>query len=880
MIALLGPVSDPKLLCLSPRPPHIFDAPDSDVLSVFQSFDCYRLFLSAISNQSLDVVLATPVDHMQAYVFLSMAIYLFSNNLVSTIDLQPFHRDLFAKLDIIFASIPQNQLRALLQSRLSSIRAAWESFVIVAGMCKQDRFFTTMVDVGCDNHWFVKPTMGHTYLWLAVSMGLPDVVQRLLSIGCRPDQWAIETLANNKESVIVFTLENGDLKCANLLLGYCDVNHPLRGMYHVRGLSENDTNLTTFQLFSRHTLSLKDRIEYLRLFLKAGADLDQAFMWEEPESLSCAKYLREIIPRDPKPQWWPSILDYFFYYERPAFDEFAQCSQAFTSKVTRAGILLALEEGNLESYLSEARETKLMDTEAINGLLQTILVEQFIITDTEGWPRRGILEVVHALLDFGIDFPSAFPGPEQHYNEDLILKRGNQASFALRVMVKTQRWRGKLPEFMTQALQLLIDHGAVVTGLSLQDAVLSEWTDLLKFLIPYVSDLAKDGPCALAEGVRWNMMEAVRLLLGAGVDIDSEVTAWGRRTSILARALKTCDPDENESEIVHYLVGQGATFRLSKNRPHPSDLLESLLDFRDSRRPPLPSVRYVVEEGLERQDPLVLSSSMLELCYADGIFDEERTVRRAVFEYLFRKGARVHPGGVLAAWILLGGGTELFRKLLDAGAGIDCYMRFPRRRRGSLTPLQAAAFRGNEEIVLLLLKAGATVNAAAIGKEGRTELQAICSFLTYTPEEQARKIRIMKRLIDQGADINAAPAWLEGFTALQVTANRGDLNTAILLLQRGADVNAPPCKSWRKDRPSIYNALDAAAWRGRLDMVKLLLNANALSQIRGGTGYNGAIQLAEKGSHFAVADLIRQHAAENQSDEELRNPYLSSPPRD
>ncbi|ROW13355.1 hypothetical protein VPNG_05493 [Cytospora leucostoma] len=191
---------------------------------------------------------------------------------------------------------------------------------------------------------------------------------------------------------------------------------------------------------------------------------------------------------------------------------------------------------------------------------------------------------------------------------------------------------------------------------------------------------------------------------------------------------------------------------------------------------------------------------------------------------------------------------------------------------------QAAALQGKEEIVMCLLEAGAAVNAPAI-RRGFTALQAICTFTPDTQEKQERKVRIIKSLIDYGANINAAPAMTGGFTALQATAHIGDLDTAILLLQQGADVNAPPCRD-----PRAYymngNALDTAAAHGRLDMVKLLLSVNALSQLRGDTGYDGAIQLAEESSHFSVAELIRKHAAENRSDKKLENPYLSHPPRD
>lgn len=532
-----------------------------------------------------------------------------------------------------------------------------------------------------------------------------------------------------------------------------------------------------------------------------------------------------------------------------------------------------------------------MDTEEIKRFLQVILVEQFIITGVRSTPLRTILnlEVVHALLGFGIDFPlAALPRPKEVFlNEEKRLERGNQASFALNILVR--HIQGEPLEVLRckiKALQLLIDHVAKMTRFVLRDAVQSEGTNLLEFLIPYVDDLAKEGRDALAGAVICNRLDVVQLLFRVGVDMDAEVRRvrtcnhrkiMNHRISILAHALQYCDPEENPGEVVKILVSHGATFRLSKKKPHPSDLLRFLLGSAGGVcGPSLLSVRYVVEQGLERQDPLILSSSMLELCYLYMPFRTDETARRAAFLYLFRKGACVRRGGVLAAWILLDGSTEIVRGLLDAGAGIECCLcfRWIDETNRRLTPLQAAAQQGNEEVVSLLLEAGADVNVAAYGS-CPTALQAICSFLSNTPGKHEKKTRIVKLLLNKDANLNAAPARHSGFTALQMTARKGELDITMLLLQRGADVNAPPSKS-----EGYPNALDGAAMCGRLDMAKLLLNANALSQFRGVTGYDGAIRLAEINSHSAVVDLIRQHAAENQSDEGLRNPHLSSPPRD
>jgi ankyrin repeat protein len=165
-----------------------------------------------------------------------------------------------------------------------------------------------------------------------------------------------------------------------------------------------------------------------------------------------------------------------------------------------------------------------------------------------------------------------------------------------------------------------------------------------------------------------------------------------------------------------------------------------------------------------------------------------------------------------------------------------------------------AAQQGNENLIRLLLREGAHVNSPARGHEGYTALQAACQWFPATEEEHQRKMRICRLPIKQGADINASPSE-EGGRALGLAAQEGDLELAVLLLREGADVNA-------LDLPLVHStALDRAALHGRLDVVKFLLNANALSGRRGATGYVGTISTAETIGYLAVADLLREHAA-------------------
>jgi ankyrin repeat protein len=120
-------------------------------------------------------------------------------------------------------------------------------------------------------------------------------------------------------------------------------------------------------------------------------------------------------------------------------------------------------------------------------------------------------------------------------------------------------------------------------------------------------------------------------------------------------------------------------------------------------------------------------------------------------------------------------------------------------------------------------------------------------------------MKIYHLLIRKRADINL-PTNMWSYTPLQAATLCGDIELAVNLLSRGARVNEEASYYIYYDN-SWARALDIAARYGRLDMVKLLLNANALSGDVGSTGYDGALSLCKE-NHPAIADLIYQHIEE------------------
>lgn len=151
---------------------------------------------------------------------------------------------------------------------------------------------------------------------------------------------------------------------------------------------------------------------------------------------------------------------------------------------------------------------------------------------------------------------------------------------------------------------------------------------------------------------------------------------------------------------------------------------------------------------------------------------------------------------------------------------------------------------GNIRIVRLLLDAGAEhlVNPTKVTRyQGRTPIQAAA---------EGGHEEVVELLLDLGANVNAPPSPNGGKTALQIACFHGFVNLVNLLIKAGADVNAPGAKG------AGFTALQGASRAGELELVELLLQRGADVNApppsgppaRGGTALHAAIE----GSHTDV----------------------------
>lgn len=213
--------------------------------------------------------------------------------------------------------------------------------------------------------------------------------------------------------------------------------------------------------------------------------------------------------------------------------------------------------------------------------------------------------------------------------------------------------------------------------------------------------------------------------------------------------------------------------------------------------------------------------------------------RYEVVEILLARGANKEHRNVsdytplsLAA---SGGYVSIIKLLLTHGAEINS-------RTGSklgISPLMLAAMNGHAATVKLLLDMGSDINAQ-IETNRNTALTLACF--------QGRN-EVVSLLLDRKA--NAEHRAKTGLTPLMEAASGGFVEVGRTLLDKGADVNAPPVPSSRD------TALTIAADKGHCKFVELLLSRGAACDVKNKKG-NSPLWLACNGGHIDVVNLLIQ----------------------
>ena len=310
---------------------------------------------------------------------------------------------------------------------------------------------------------------------------------------------------------------------------------------------------------------------------------------------------------------------------------------------------------------------------------------------------------------------------------------------------------------------------------ALETAVSSRHLDAVRLLLQAGADIKAYnghdiGGDALSVAVLCSQVDIAKLLLEAGVDVKPKI---GLRcndigSAAIARAALNLDTD-----MVILLLQHGAD--PSAEAPRNTNLLANAVIGSDEEKPREVMVRLLLDAGAQ-------INNRVEMTYdldADGL-----------------------PGSLLAV-AAESGTVKLVRLLLGSGAD-------PNWRDGLeyWTALQCAIASSSDDVVHVILEAGADINASPSTTGGRTALQEAAS---------QGNLELVQLLLQKGADVNSPAGEERGVTALQAASIKGHLAVVVQLLYAGADVNGESSESEGR------TALQGAAESGRLDIVILLL---------------------------------------------------------
>lgn len=795
--------------------------------------------------------------------FVSTSFYLLSNRLHD-----PKDGDKGLQLLCLLFEHDVHLFTEILLSEPITGRATWESLISYAMQCRHNRSFKFMLDVGIRYAW-LSPCNTRVLLSTLQMDCSTEIVAGIIDQLCCFDH--IQRRRDILEAILM-AHRKGRFDIAKSLVQRFDINaeaferdHYWRHrksifLYFIEGFQENKGS----------------RWNELDFFLSNGAEVDKLMpsgSYTGQGRPSSAWYNKNEINRALR----PTILDHSFYLQRSLFERLAQHSKVSTSALTRTGVEISLEKGvdAFREYLKTRQPAMgLLKWKNMRSLLRFLLSNEFEISryaikpvcrdeaQCSRYARGMSFKIVRSLIQYIADL-NREPG--------LLIDIHSLIGEVLRTLCNRYREDG------LQILDILMNRGADISEHHLKEAVGSSGTAILEWLQPRVKTFSAKAAGALAAAARLNNFEAVEFLLKSGANPNAFIggrhisrgvvvknmtgTFLDKAYSVQATAAEgNLPPNRCHSSLrmSQFLAERGAKFIVGLNDSTPFEFIAILL--KDCREDVelFEKVKFVLstlKQSGHRANP---PAYLLELCAQyepfqhNTAFDEFKE-RMKIFEHLLNEGANVNPGSPLAALVRVGGPKELVERVLRLGADLNAFTAVCYRYGSTQTPLQAAASRGNENLVHLFLRQGANVNSRARGDRGRTALQAICSWDPATEQEHRRKMTICELLLDSGADINGAPARRDGVTALQAAVSTGDLELAAILVRDGAHVNAPPAIRGGFN----YCALDAAALHGRLDIAKLLLDANALSENRGTTGYDGAIRLAEYFGHHALAGLIR-----------------------
>jgi len=721
---------------------------------------------------------------------------------------------------------------ALLETEPLMARESWINLIKAAARYKRADLFEVLLDIGFQRPEWIKK-FGSRCLLMAGFVDNPprfdstSIIRRLIEQGVSPYA-EIRTALLFKRAPFHIAADN----CNHSLLSYLlDAG--------IEPHHRDSKGHTLLGLVMMAKADQSDKVACIQLLFEAGADAQAPMKSARMDGFE---------PQD------PSALDFELSHVDWAYlnvpELYHSCFEKYesTPNLTISGILSASVNGP-EALKSYVNSKSFFCRPRRDLMLEKAL---YFLCTLSGIERR--VKAARELLSLGVDADAV------RFRRSMSSRLCEGAFFPTYISIPppVERILSRMePDTLDQDLELLtlfICPGATIKfRVALTQAASTNQIRALELLINTMNDadIPIHGVPALVCAARRNNADAVSLLCKHGVSINSQL----HNRSVLAHALGPgrdgrFPSTRANAAMFQLLLDLGARIAPPADREILEIILES--DTKDKCEKVEIMIRQGVDFSCWNGLSLTLAIMTWEEWYDSDTPDPNSWQPRAFgllldhnfpvtqTEFCDRRGEKECA---LSFIILMKADVRLVRRLLDAGASIN-----PRREECYRTPLQAAALVGNMDLVNELVRRGAYINPPAPGPHSDPVLVCAC-------RSEEAKLDLIQYLIENDADVNAVSPKLQR-TALEVASRYGRVDVLTTLLDAGA--------RWNRSGQKM-SALDIAARWGHIEAVHLLVKIGVTSAKPGKTGYDYAIELADKGDHWTVAEVIRRYAKEKRA---------------
>lgn len=263
---------------------------------------------------------------------------------------------------------------------------------------------------------------------------------------------------------------------------------------------------------------------------------------------------------------------------------------------------------------------------------------------------------------------------------------------------------------------------------------------------------------------------------------------------------------------------------------------------------------------------------------ADAAMRGDETAVHVLLEKKADVNAPQIDGTTALHWAVRANDLHLVDILLKAGAHVSA------ANESGATPMQLAAINGNAAILQRLIQAGADPNAP-LSQTGDTALMLAA---------RTGKVDAVRMLLDHGANVNAIETW-GGTTALMWAVSERHPEVAKLLVDHRADVNAKsyfvpaasgrgfegaapvapnPTQKVEEFASGWMTPLMFAAREDSLESARILMQAGADVNAVGADGKDALGLALFNGSYGVASLLIDNHANVNHADVQRFTPLF------